>query len=382
MKIKLFILIVLIFCLETAALAASSSASYKITTETICSAGQAATSASYRLNNCLRERELQAGQTSSYKIGEGFMRTAYFSGAILAPIVASISPPSATSGSTIALTVSGANFTAGAAVTLSLTGQSTITATSVVVDSSAKITCNLALTGAVPGLWTVTVTNSDGRSGSLPSALTIAYAEPTVTSITPSSGINTAAVTISDLAGTNFRSGATVKLQKAGQTAITASSVSVISATKITCVLDIKQADPGMWDVVVTNDDNKAGTLSQGFKVNAPELYATVPVKVGSGAETNMVDFSKSSAVISYSLSKDADIIVFVFNMRGEKIWEQRIAAGADGGKPGPNAVEWNGITAFSSSASAGVYFIYVNVYENGNMRTLTKTKFAVVKWN
>jgi len=362
--------------LGEAALAASST-SYKISSEKIGPAASAATSTTYRVRSSVREKEMQSLQISGYKIGEGFIRSAYFGSAvILAPIVTSISPSSATSGNSISLTVSGANFTAGSTVALSLSGQTAIAGTNVTVVSSSQITCDFSLTGAVSGLWAITVASADGRSGSLPSALNISYAVPTVTSITPSVGLNNASITITNLAGTNFRSGATVKLQKTGQTDIAGTSVSVASATKITCVFDITDADPGTWDVVVTNSDSQSATLSGGFRISATTVEIIGPVRVG----TNIVDFEKAPAPITYTLSSDADITIFIFNMRGEKVWEQRVTAGAEGGQAGANTIMWNGVTAFRANASAGVYFVYVNVNENGQTRTLAKTKFAVVK--
>ncbi len=96
------------------------------------------------------------------------------------------------------------------------------------------------------------------------------YSAPAVVSVTPSSGINTAAVQITSLSGSNFRSGATVKLTKTGQPDINATGVSVVSSSQITCTVDITNAAPGAWDVVVTNNDLKSGTLAAGFTVALP----------------------------------------------------------------------------------------------------------------
>jgi C1A family cysteine protease len=93
---------------------------------------------------------------------------------------------------------------------------------------------------------------------------------PTVTSITPNSGYYTETVHITNLAGTNFQSGATVKLTKSGQPNINGTSVSVVSESKITCDFDLNGAATGNWDVVVTNPDAQSGTLPYGFTVKAP----------------------------------------------------------------------------------------------------------------
>jgi C1A family cysteine protease len=102
---------------------------------------------------------------------------------------------------------------------------------------------------------------------------------PAVTSITPSSGENTGLVSITDLAGSNFQSGATVKLVKSGQTDIDASNVVVVDSTQITCDFDLSGAAAGAWDVVVTNPDARSGTLSAGFTVTSASVE--IPLYLG-----------------------------------------------------------------------------------------------------
>jgi hypothetical protein len=93
---------------------------------------------------------------------------------------------------------------------------------------------------------------------------------PTVTGITPSSGFNIGVVSITDLAGGNFQTGATVKLTRSGQSDINATNVVVVNASQITCDLDVTGAATGPWNVVVTNLDAESGTLSNGFLVKDP----------------------------------------------------------------------------------------------------------------
>ena len=90
---------------------------------------------------------------------------------------------------------------------------------------------------------------------------------PTVTAITPSSGVTGTTVNITNLAGTGFLAGATVKLTQSDSTDITATSVDVVSSTQITCTFDFTGAAAGQWDVVVTNSDTQSGTLTNGFTV-------------------------------------------------------------------------------------------------------------------
>lgn len=111
-------------------------------------------------------------------------------------------------------------------------------------------------------------------------------AAPTVTAIAPKAGYNDRAYTGVAITGTGF-SGSGVTLTKTGETDITATNVSVVSATSITCDLDLTGAVVGLWDVVVTNADAQTGTLLTGFTVTAVPymaITATPPTVISAGS--------------------------------------------------------------------------------------------------
>jgi hypothetical protein len=91
--------------------------------------------------------------------------------------------------------------------------------------------------------------------------------QPFVSSITPNSGKEPAMVSITDLRGGLFMSGATVMLTRAGYPDIIATNVTVVSDTQIICTIDITGARFGQWNVVVTNPDGQSGVLSNCFTV-------------------------------------------------------------------------------------------------------------------
>ncbi|MFA5800839.1 MAG: hypothetical protein WC840_07895, partial [Candidatus Peribacteraceae bacterium] len=193
MKKKLVVFGMIIFLFGGAVFAAGFSASYKITTGVFDAGTGAISSTSYHLSGKARERQIAVQSNSAFALNGGFLKSAYFGAVtpILAPVVTSIAPVSALNTGTVNITnLGGANFAAGASVKLSKSGQPDINATNVAVVSAVKITCTLDLTGAAGGAWDVTVTNPDGRSGTLPSAFTVTFAAPTVSSITPKSGVN------------------------------------------------------------------------------------------------------------------------------------------------------------------------------------------------
>jgi len=365
--------------ITSAVYAVSSSASYKITSDILEQGGQSASSASYKLLGKARDRQLSVQTSASYNLNAGFLRSAYFSGVspVLAPVVIAITPSSASNTGTVNITnLGGANFQPGATVTLSKAGQTSITATNVTVVNAGKITCSFDLTGAAGGAWDVTVANTDGRSGSLAGAFTVTLAAPTVTSISPNLGNNNAVVTINNLAGSNFRSGAAVKLTLAGQTDITATSVIVVSATQISCQFDLTNKTAGFWDVVVTNSDGQSGALTQGFNVQTPSIVVTKPLQ----SSQPVFNPGKGPTTLSFSLGRATDeqgnpitVTVYVYNIRGERVYQTSFLA-----KAGDNSVVWDGLTAFKSYLSPGVYIIQLIGQSGGHATQLSEMKLIV----
>ena len=360
-------------------LALGSSAHYRITAEIIDAGARSAASASFRVLGKARDQQVAVQSSASFVLSSGFLKSSYFGviTPILAPIVIIVAPNSGVNTGPVNITnLGGANFQPGATVRLSRSGQTDINATNVTVVNAGKITCTFDLTGAAGGAWDVTVANPDGRSGSLPSAFTITYAAPTVTSITPASGTNNGSVKITALAGTNFRAGAAVRLTLAGQSDIIATSVAVPAPASITCTFDLTGKASGQWDVAVTNSDGQTGTLAAGFKVETPTVSVIKPVV----SSANPFNPSVGKTSINYTLSKDANIVIYIYNIRGERVWQYNAPAGSGGGTTGDNSVVWDGLTAFQSFASEGVYIVEVTSTDAGGFHVLSRTKIAVVR--
>ncbi len=132
------------------------------------------------------------------------------------------------------------------------------------IEVSAPAPADAAMVRAV--LFTV-CPNSGGISGSAwfdDVSLTTESAMA-VTSVSPASAANTAAVDLS-VGGTGFKSGAAVRLER-GATIIGATAVTVTSSTTITCQVNISGQPLGKYDVVVTNPDGQEARLVGGFSV-------------------------------------------------------------------------------------------------------------------
>jgi len=193
-----------------------------------------------------------------------------------APSVLAIEPAFAPNNGTVLITnISGSGFHPNATVKISRASHADIVATDVTVTEPDQISCTLDLTGADPGFWDVVVTNDDGQSGALPGGFEVRYPAPAVTGITPDRGNNNQIVTISNLSGSNFRAGATVKLSRASHSDIPATGVTVVDSTRITCSFNLNTMDVGDWDVVVTNTDGQSGTLPGGFAIEYPSPVVT-----------------------------------------------------------------------------------------------------------
>ncbi|MFA6363622.1 PKD domain-containing protein [Methanoregula sp.] len=168
---------------------------------------------------------------------------------------------------------------------------------------------------SAPGIYTVSLkaTNAIGsdsiiRTGYI--SVTNVTSAPTVTGITPSSGLNNGIVSITNLAGTGFYGTPTVYLVKTSQSSIIATDVRVVDSTKITCSFNLAGKPAGLWDVTVVNPDGQQGSLVEGFMISATPPTPTptegsddtVPVQSGqSGSGTAIANGAPAAQTVSYS---------------------------------------------------------------------------------
>jgi hypothetical protein len=108
--------------------------------------------------------------------------------------------------------------------------------------------------------------------------------KPQVKDITPDSGKAGTSVSITDLQGNGFQSGASVKLAKLSSTDIPAANVNVLSPSHISCTFSIPaNATVGIWDLVVTNPDGQSTRYSNVFtvRVNTNPTVTTTSSSTG-----------------------------------------------------------------------------------------------------
>jgi uncharacterized protein (TIGR03382 family) len=206
------------------------------------------------------------------------------------PRIASISPASGSTNGGTRVTVTGVNFEPGA--TVSIGG---VAASGVTVTDANTLTATTGVRASA-GFVEVVVTNPHGMRGTLRDAFEYTRAAaPTVSAIAPSSG-RVSGGTALTLTGTGFAAGATVKV---GGTAAT--NVTLVDASTLTATTPAGTAGP--VDVIVTNPDTQAVTVSRGFTyVPAPTL-ASVSPNNGSGNGGTQVTLTGTNFVAGATVS-------------------------------------------------------------------------------
>ena len=248
------------------------------------------------------------------------------------PTVSSTSPTKGTTADTaLSVTINGANFVSGGglAAEINFDAANPITGSSVTFVSSTQITATFDLSGVTTNLgsaWDVKVTNPDAQTGTGNDLFTIYRPDPTVSSITPSTGANSGSVNITDLAGTNFADGATaVKLARGGESDINGTSVVVVSAAQITCTFDLTGAAVGAWDVVVTvtGAETPTATLTNGFAVTAAPSISNSPSSYGFGtvAESSITGTGLTWFTVTNNSAFAVNITIGGTDMTGGNTW-------------------------------------------------------------
>ena len=187
------------------------------------------------------------------------------------PTLTSASPNTGTQGTSVPVTLTGTNFASGATVAVSNPG---VTVSNVVMVNATQITATLSIAAnATVGTANVSVTTAGGTSGTVSFSITAATPAPTLTSVTPNTGVQGTSVSVT-LTGANFVSGATVAVSNPG---VTVSNVVVVSATQITAMLSIaSNATVGTANLSVTT----AGGTSGMAVFTIAQSVGFVPIRV------------------------------------------------------------------------------------------------------
>ena len=210
------------------------------------------------------------------------------------PTINQIVPNTVQRYATISATITGTGFQPGITTVQLRRSGTTISAAGITVVSPTQISCTFMIPYNAPinTDYYVRVTNPGPRTGNSDSMFSVTAAPaPTITGITPNNGARGWPVSITNLAGTGFASGATVQLQRSGSTSISATSITIVNPTQITCSFNLAGVTPGAWNVYVRNNDGQYVTAAGIFTVNslAPMVNGISPASGRHGVTVNPV---------------------------------------------------------------------------------------------
>ena len=116
--------------------------------------------------------------------------------------------------------------------------------------------------------------------------------KPQIKAIAPENGIAGTAVSITDLLGDGFQSGASVLLVRSDSQNISATNVNVLSVSHMTCTFLLPaNATVGIWDLMVVNKDGQSARYSNGFTVRTnPNPTATTTTSTTGGIGITSLD--------------------------------------------------------------------------------------------
>jgi hypothetical protein len=80
---------------------------------------------------------------------------------------------------------------------------------------------------------------------------------------------------------------------------------------------------------------------------------------------------------ITYQLTNDAALNIYIHTITGERIWMTKIDKGQPGGHAGFNEVLWNGESGFNQALGNGVYLVHII---NDKGKILAKTKILLIR--
>ena len=185
------------------------------------------------------------------------------------PTISTSTPSTGVRGTSVSITsLTGTGFQPGALVDYYY-GTTRINMTDINVISGTRMSGTLNIpSGATAGSYGVRVINTDGTTASRTGRFTVTNPPPTVTAISPVQGRDGMTVSPILVTGTNFLTGARVRLYRGTTLIYTAPAVTVNSPTQITTSFTLPETVVvGLTDVRVTNTDALYGTLPNGYTI-------------------------------------------------------------------------------------------------------------------
>ncbi len=221
--------------------------------------------------------------TTAWAVGDNGTVLRTTDGGDTRPDMAAISPASGSEGTEV--TINGADFGADRGSSSVTFGNVQATEYAAWSDTQIKVKVPAGVSGNVR----VVVNTTAGSSNSKVFSATSINPAPAVTAVNPTSANRFAFFINMTIDGSNFQSGASVRLENGGSV-IYAYNVNVASASQITCTATLFGVAPGAYDVVVVNPDGQEARLTGGF---------TVTSACGAGSGTTMLMLGLTLGLLS-----------------------------------------------------------------------------------
>ena len=155
-------------------------------------------------------------------------------------------------------------------------------------------------------------TNNPGTvtmEGNIVETAIFSLQSPTVTAISPDSGVNGGSISINSISGTNFLSGTTVNLIMAGQSDIECTGFTLTNSNTLSSgSCPISGAAAGAWNVVATNPNGQNGILTGGFTITVGTTYD--PTSGYNGGDNVVFDSGANGATLTGSILTTASITI------------------------------------------------------------------------
>ena len=278
---------------------------------------------------------------------------------VAVPAFTSITPSSGTVGTTVPVTIVGANtnFVNGTtAVTFTASG---VTASNISVTNATTLTCNVVIaSGAATGATNVVVTTGAEVVTGTGKFTVNAIGAPTFSTIVPSSGKQGTVVSGATITGanTNFVNGTTTVTF--GNPGVTASNISVTNAGTLTCDITITSgAVTGQTNVVVTTGAETV-TGTNAFTVNSSggnNIYETAGgIMMAYPNPFNPNDKAHPLSML-FGVTAGDTVNIYIFDSNGRIIYQDR-----DSQTNADRIVTWDGISSYGQMVDNGIYLIRV----------------------
>jgi hypothetical protein len=271
---------------------------------------------------------------------------------VIAPSLTSIAPTQGVRGTTVAVTLTGVDFTGATG----LTGQGgNINVTGFTVNSDTTITANLVISsGAATGVRNIAVVTPNGTTNTVGFTVNAPANTPSLSSINPTTGLRGTSVNVT-LTGSHLTGATSVNVSGSGASAVTVSTFTVNSDTSISATLVIPSgAGFGNRNISVTTPSGTSGNVTFTVQGAAVSFLGPLP------------------SLVTGTLGTRAGIIVVTNTGNLSLTLTAAPSIAKVGGATGTGSFSITGGTCANGSVLASLGSCTINVQYSGETNTST----------